>query len=341
MALLLTGCTGAGAPGQGDDDAGGAAGLLSTPATFRGLLPCADCPGIDATLTLVPDQTYRLRMVYRERGPDAVNLELGVWVDEGGTLRLRSGQDGEMVFGKVHADTLRPLDGGGAVLPAGTSFALVRSPDVDRVEDPMILRGMMTSLPGAASFVECATGVSFDLAPGMEFPAAERAYLAARLDPGEGLLVSVRGSLLWPPGAGGQASALEVHAFLEAWPGSGCGSEVVAAPLEGTEWRLVDLPGGAPLPDGAHATLLLDPETHASSGSTGCDGFRGAYRLEGGRLTVGVTSLAGQACEESVAALHADYLEALRVTGAYRFREGRLELLGEGGAVARFEAEVR
>ena len=33
------------------------------PATYSGKLPCADCPGIQLTVTLLPDSTYRLRQV--------------------------------------------------------------------------------------------------------------------------------------------------------------------------------------------------------------------------------------------------------------------------------------
>ena len=35
--------------------------------TYRGVLPAADCPGIETTLTLKPDGTYSLHEEYLER----------------------------------------------------------------------------------------------------------------------------------------------------------------------------------------------------------------------------------------------------------------------------------
>ncbi len=35
--------------------------------TYYGVTPCADCPGIETTLTLNSDYTYKLSLVYQER----------------------------------------------------------------------------------------------------------------------------------------------------------------------------------------------------------------------------------------------------------------------------------
>ena len=37
------------------------------PGTYTGKLPCADCPGIQYTLKLLPDSTYCEEMIYLER----------------------------------------------------------------------------------------------------------------------------------------------------------------------------------------------------------------------------------------------------------------------------------
>jgi len=54
-----------------------AARTFGPPATYTGRLPCADCPGIQLTLTLLSDSTFRLRQAYRER-PTVVH-QLGRW----------------------------------------------------------------------------------------------------------------------------------------------------------------------------------------------------------------------------------------------------------------------
>ncbi len=46
-------------------------------ATYKGTLPCADCPGIDATLVLYQDNTFSQTYIYRER--DTTFITQGTW----------------------------------------------------------------------------------------------------------------------------------------------------------------------------------------------------------------------------------------------------------------------
>ena len=110
------------------------------------------------------------------------------------------------------------------------------------------------------------------------------------------------------------------------------------APLEGTEWRLVEMPGAPDPPAGARATLLLEHGGGTVRGSTGCNSFDGAWEIAGTRLSLGLGALGTAACPEALARLEADYLEALRRAGSYRLRGDTLELLGAEGVVARFRA---
>jgi hypothetical protein len=48
------------------------------PATFQGVIPCADCPGIDMELLLLPEGAYVARQVYKERS-SAPLLHRGRW----------------------------------------------------------------------------------------------------------------------------------------------------------------------------------------------------------------------------------------------------------------------
>jgi uncharacterized lipoprotein NlpE involved in copper resistance len=59
---------------------------IAPPATYTGLLPCADCPGIDYQLNLRADHRYRLRLTYRDR--DTVFDTRGRWQLTGGGKRL-------------------------------------------------------------------------------------------------------------------------------------------------------------------------------------------------------------------------------------------------------------
>lgn len=59
--------------------------------TYTATLPCADCPGIDATIVLHQDQTYEKTLVYQEKKDGTFN-EKGkfTWNKEGNTITLDS-----------------------------------------------------------------------------------------------------------------------------------------------------------------------------------------------------------------------------------------------------------
>lgn len=95
--------------------------------TFRGTLPCADCPGIDTVLSLKADGTYALTEDYQ--GDDMRDSELdGTWTAEHDDQHIRldpnSKSETDRVYALVSNDEISPLavdgkpatDGGVATL---------------------------------------------------------------------------------------------------------------------------------------------------------------------------------------------------------------------------------
>lgn len=50
---------------------------------YQGLLPCADCPGIEATLYLYPDSTYEETLLYVGKPASTTFLSEGRWQQVG------------------------------------------------------------------------------------------------------------------------------------------------------------------------------------------------------------------------------------------------------------------
>ena len=114
-------------PGVQPDAAGEDARALA--GTWTGLLPCADCPGIDETLVLDADGGFVLTDTYRER-PDATFVTQGTWAleAEGRHVRLDPGN-------KDDADRLFAIESGSG------SDALVRlDPAGKRIDSPFDMR---------------------------------------------------------------------------------------------------------------------------------------------------------------------------------------------------------
>ena len=127
--------------------------------TYTGVMPCADCPGIDEVLTLFPDGSYRMRLSYRERS--AVFYELGVWAlrPDGSRLQLSQAQ-GSREY-QVLPTALRQLDQEGRAIASPFNFTLTLSETVDPIAEPMPLRGLFTWDGTAAWLMECESGQRF------------------------------------------------------------------------------------------------------------------------------------------------------------------------------------
>ena len=78
--------------------------------TYRGTIPAADCPGINVTLVLGADNTFKMNMVYLER--DTAFDSEGSYSVEGATVTL-SEKNGSVSRYFFEGDSLRMLDGDG------------------------------------------------------------------------------------------------------------------------------------------------------------------------------------------------------------------------------------
>jgi copper homeostasis protein (lipoprotein) len=164
---------------------------IEAPVTYTGVLPCADCPGIDTTLTLLPDHTYRLRAAYRDR--PAILHDLGRWIiEETGSLALRGGYESRL-FRIVGRDSLEQLDRSGAPIPSQAPHSLGRAAQIDRIRDVMPMRGTYAYMADAGRFTDCRSGAVFPVAQVEANAQLEAAYAEARRDPGVPLLVDFMG----------------------------------------------------------------------------------------------------------------------------------------------------
>lgn len=96
--------------------------------TFKGTLPCADCPGIDTTLVLDADGTYTLDTVYQGK-PGTFSTD-GTWTTEAGdtTVRLDPNAKSEQdrLFAIASKGELKALDLRGQPLPDTQPHSLLR-----------------------------------------------------------------------------------------------------------------------------------------------------------------------------------------------------------------------
>ena len=315
---------------------------LALPASFVGILPCADCAGIAQTLSLREDGLYRMRRTYLGK-PGNPFSEIGRWqVDASGRLLLRSGSD-QTLFEIVGADTLRQLDRASQPIRTALNYSLRRTAAFDAIDESLRWRGEMIYMADAANFTDCASGLRWPIAMTEGYLALERAYTQGRTAPGAPLPVAFDGRLQTMPGTEGPPREhMVVEAFIATEPGRRCPPpEVTRATLTNTYWKLTEMAGSpvAMLPGQAREVrITLDEPGTRMHGFSGCNRLLGQYARSGDRLAFSALGGTRLACPAPVMALETALLQALGRSTGYRIDGQVLSLLDGERVLARFAA---
>ena len=345
LSILLSGCAGVSATETGTSEAFTEQKL---PATYTGVLPCADCEGIRYTLNLWEDNVFFLRMTYLGKGKGEGESfdDIGAWAlsADRATLVLRGGREAPVMFAAKSAELIRKLDLEGKEIVSQLNYDLVRKERFEWFDPHVHMRGMYLYMADAGLFTECVTGRKLPVAQERENAVLERAYLKARIQPGEPLLVNIEGRIAMRPKmeGPGEQQMLLVERFINVWPGETCGPRFSPARLENNYWKLVHL-GNEPVTvaDGRREPhMRLAPEGMRAQGFGGCNRFFGGYELDGQKLRFNKMGMTRMACLDGMDQEQA-FLKALEATVGWSIRGEHLELYGAGGALlARFEAKA-
>lgn len=103
--------------------------------------------------------------------------------------------------------------------------------------------------------------------------------------------------------------------------------------LAGTNWRLTELNGRAPLASAEPITLSFTSADQAG-GNSGCNSYGGSYRVAGSNLTFGALASTKRACTEpGLMTQEAAFLQALGAVTTYELSNDQLALKDSNGAV--------
>ena len=214
-AVLLAGEPASSAPAQG----------LRLPATFLGVLPCADCPGIRNHLDLWADGVFHLRREWL--GPkDLIRDDIGRWTLDAArnAIVLRGGAEMPLQFEIVGPLQLRALDTSGGRIESHLPYELKSNGTLTPTVVSLTLNGEMRYMADAATFIECLTGRRYPIATERAYPDLEAGYLKAVREPGAALYVSFEGSIVERrkmEGKGTQPTVVVRH-YIKASPGASC-----------------------------------------------------------------------------------------------------------------------
>jgi copper homeostasis protein (lipoprotein) len=315
--------------------------LSMLPATFIGVLPCPDCPGIRLHLNLFENRSFRLRTAYLGQSEPPVD-DIGTWTlgSDRRTLTVRGRRQSVLQFVIKDGRRLRQLDTTGREIGDDDAHDLVRADAYQPFEPRVQLQGLFVYMADAGLFTECLTKQRWPVATESANPLLERAYLEARPSPGAEVLVEIEGrvSMRPPMEGGGLRETLVVDRVIGAWPNRTCGMRVAMATINNTAWKLTHL--GRQLVDTSELPLepFLELRTGRAefSASDGCNRVVGSYEQDGTRLTFSIGAVTRIGCPDGNQ-VSRDFSDALAATRSWNVGDAELELLDERGrVVARF-----
>jgi copper homeostasis protein (lipoprotein) len=320
--------------------------IIEPPVSFAGTIPCASCPGIRMTLTLMPDHTFRLRQTYvgAKDGEDDTFHDFGRWAltDEGRMLILFGGIEPPQRFGLKSLEALNMLSSEGEPIRSELNYELDRTAQIDLISEPMRLRGIYRYMADAGLFVECHSGKSFFVAQEGDNATLESAYIAARPEPGAEVLVTITGHIARRPKMEGEGEVemVVVDKFGKVWPGDTCLPKSEAS-LTDTHWKVLELQG-RPLKrveQGREVHMVLASEGNRAHGFAGCNRFFGGFQSDRNTLRFSPLGSTRMACPSGMDQ-EQPFLNALERAGRYEIHGQVLELYAGELLLARFEAAV-
>ncbi|PWW08893.1 envelope stress response activation lipoprotein NlpE [Mangrovibacter plantisponsor] len=152
--------------------------------SYKGVLPCADCGGIETSLFLEKDGSWVMQQEYQGRGDGAVTASWGTWARTANKLTLTA-TDGEKWYFHPQGDSLVMLDKQGDSIHSSLNYTLKPAQQALPVQ-PMPMRGLYKYMADTATFTDCATGKRFSVVSNI---ALERGYRANRKPDMEPVLV--------------------------------------------------------------------------------------------------------------------------------------------------------
>lgn len=141
--------------------------------SYRGIIPCADCEGIEASLYLDASGTWIMNYSYL--GKNTSYASYGEWARTANKLVLTS-SDGEKQYFLPKEDSLVMLDGKGEPIQSSLNFTL-KAVSLRLPTTPMAMKGEYTYLADAAIFKDCGSGKIY---PVDGNAALQNAYLDVR-----------------------------------------------------------------------------------------------------------------------------------------------------------------
>ncbi len=162
--------------------------------SWRGMLPCADCEGIDTSLFLEKDGTWVMNQGYKGGKAASAFAAYGSWARTADKLVLTDAS-GEKLYFRAKGEALEMLDREGNPIHSRLNYTL-EPIKASLPTTPMAMRGMYLYYADAAVFTDCATGKRVPVNNNAQL---EEKFGLVRKDDSQAVLLEVEGHFTQMP----------------------------------------------------------------------------------------------------------------------------------------------
>lgn len=168
--------------------------------SWRGILPCADCEGIETSLFLEKDGTWVMNQGYQGGKAPSNFASYGRWARTADKLVLTDAS-GEKLYFHAKGSSLEMLDREGNPIRSQLNYVL-QPVTASLPTTPMAMRGMYSRTAGMGAFADCITGKRVAVSNDAQL---EQQYKAASGQTSLPILLEVEGHFTLQPKAGSGA----------------------------------------------------------------------------------------------------------------------------------------
>lgn len=257
--------------------------------TFQGVLPCKGCPGVQYQLNLLRNGQFELRREYQDR--NKIELVEGNWQLDERTLHLSSRQTAVPSFQFGSNRHLILLDIAGKPTVSKDNQTLERQPAFSKLDTRLPLLGLYQLKDNTASFTDCASGKTLNIAMTQHHLPMMRSYQTDPRLQGKPVVATLTGRK-----SVGRDNALFIDRFEQFWPGAVCPENTEPARIQNLVWRLQHVSQIA-VPQKLNIRVVFGDDQRMY-GFSGCNNFNASYQQRDNQLRVLPVAATRKSCAE-------------------------------------------
>lgn len=302
--------------------------VIDRDATFTGTISCTTrkCSGAQYQLNIYQDGRFEARR--EDLDKNTIELIEGSWQQDDRTLHFTAKGFHVPSFVFVNSQQLSLLEHAGKPTVSTDNFTLVQTPEFTRLDTRMPLLGLYQVKGNEASFMDCQSGESLQVAMTQHHLPMLRNYQADQNLNGKSVLTSMVARK-----SPDQGNSLFVDKFDRFWPGANCPDKLSPGKIEGVVWRLRTV-SQIGVPAKLNIRMMFDGAERLS-GFSGCNNFNANYQQKDNQLKVLAVNSTRKSCADANF-YEQQFTRQLQVADRIEVNQARLQLYKDNKVIMEF-----